>query len=107
LSDQEVPRLICRAMDERIEIEAELRKTGRLLVTEKGYPVVNPLLTELRKLDAQITTWLSLCGLTAVDRSARGFAEVERGAKGKLYSLRDRRRMAAGASVAPEVAEPD
>ena len=44
---------------------------------------------ELRDLEKQITTWLSLLGLTPTDRSRLGVAEVK--ARSKLEELADRR----------------
>jgi hypothetical protein len=48
---------------------------------------------DLRELEKQITTWLSLLGLTPTDRSRLGVAEVK--ARSTLEKLADRRQLRA------------
>ena len=50
---------------------------------------------DLRELEKQITTWLSLLGLTPTDRSRLGVAEVK--ARSTLEKLADRRQLRAAA----------
>lgn len=87
-SDGELLRLLCSTLDERTALLGDLRREGRTFVTDKGYRASHPALTELRKLDAQLTTWFGLLGLTASDRTRLGLAEVRR--VSKLEELRER-----------------
>lgn len=84
-SDYDVVLLICEALDER----TWLREMAR---TERDAKA----LAELRKLDAQLTTWLGLVGLTPADRTKLGLEVVK--SESKLADLRAR--------MAAQVAEP-
>jgi P27 family predicted phage terminase small subunit len=99
-TDYDLVALIARGMDERAWLVDCVENEGATFTTDKGYVGVHPALSELRKLDAQLTTWLGLGGLTPSDRSRLGFAEVKRASK--LADLRSR--MAEGKAVAPKVA---
>jgi hypothetical protein len=46
-----------------------------------GQRRANPLLSELRALEAQMTKYESLCGFTPTDRARLGYAEVKRASK--------------------------
>jgi len=87
-SDVELVRLICEALDDRARLREAVDVLGPVLFSEKGHPMANPAVTELRKLEAQLTAWLSLAGFTPSDRSRLGLSEVKRASK--LEELRTR-----------------
>lgn len=92
--------LLCDALDERDRLRDTVTTQGMVFMTDKGYLGVHPAQTELRKLDAQITSWLALLGLTPADRSRLGFAEVKRATK--LADLRARQESMAAAPPQPD-----
>lgn len=76
-SDEPTLRLACEAMDRRAELIARLQSDGYVLYTDKGYAYQHPAAGMLSNLEQQITKWLSLLGLTSIDRSKLGVAEVK------------------------------
>ncbi|WP_075740727.1 phage terminase small subunit P27 family [Actinoalloteichus sp. GBA129-24] len=78
-SDPIVVRQLCEAWDERHALREHLEAAGtegRWYTTANGQVVTHPSVTQLRALDAQITSWLAACGLTPSDRARLGLAEV-------------------------------
>lgn len=78
-TDPLVVRQLCEAWDERARLRTYLDQAGtagRWYETNAGQTVTHPAVTQLRQLDAQITSALSACGLTPSDRSRLGLAEV-------------------------------
>lgn len=78
--------LVAQAWDER----TELRKSARELPsdwTQGRY--VPAVLTRLERVERNLTSWLSMLGLSPIDRSRLGVAEVK--ARTKLEELRARR----------------
>ena len=63
-------------MDRRAEYVARLANDGYVLFTDRGYAYQHPIAGMLTALEAQITKWLSLLGLTPSDRGRLGVAEV-------------------------------
>ncbi len=76
-TDVENVRLLCEGMDRRAEFIARLANDGYVLFTDKGYAYQHPVVGMLNTLEAQITKWLSLLGLTPSDRGRLGVAEVK------------------------------
>ncbi len=76
---------LCEKMDKKYELKEKLAATDYVLFTDKGYAYANPLFGMLNTVENDIIKLLSLLGLTPVDRSKLGVAEVT--AKGKLAQL--------------------
>lgn len=82
-------RLYAEAADRRAELIARLQNDGDVLYTDKGYAYAHPAVGMLATLEKQMTSWLSLLGLTPADRTKLGLAEVQR--VSKLDELKARR----------------
>ncbi|MBX3031924.1 MAG: phage terminase small subunit P27 family [Chloroflexi bacterium] len=93
-SDIEQVRLLCEAMDRRADLMARLANDGYVLFTDKGYAYQHPAAGMLTALEAQITKWLSLLGLTPSDRGRLGVAEVK--AQSTLERIRAQRARSVG-----------
>jgi len=76
---------LCEKMDKKYELKEKLAATEYVLFTDKGYAYANPLFGMLNTVENDIVKLLSLLGLTPVDRSKLGVAEVT--TKGKLAQL--------------------
>ena len=76
---------LCEKMDRKYELQAKMAQSDFVLFTDKGYAYANPLFGMLNTVEGDIVKLLSLLGLTPVDRSKLGVAEVT--AKGKLAQL--------------------
>ena len=76
---------LCEKMDKKYELKQKLAATDYVLFTDKGYAYANPLFGMLNTVENDIVKLLSLLGLTPVDRSKLGVAEVT--TKGKLAQL--------------------
>lgn len=76
---------LCEKMDKKYELREKLAATDYVLFTDKGYAYANPLFGMLNTVEGDIVKLLSLLGLTPVDRSKLGVAEVT--TKGKLAQL--------------------
>ena len=76
---------LCEKMDKKYELKEKLAATDYVLFTDKGYAYANPLFGMLNTVENDIVKLLSLLGLTPVDRSKLGVAEVT--TKGKLAQL--------------------
>jgi P27 family predicted phage terminase small subunit len=76
---------LCEKMDKKYELKEKLAATNYVLFTDKGYAYANPLFGMLNTVENDIVKLLSLLGLTPVDRSKLGVAEVT--TKGKLAQL--------------------
>ena len=89
-SDYAILRMCAEAMDRRAFILRTLANDGWSIVTDKGYPYKHPLVGTLGELEAQITKWMSLLGMSPADRTRMGVAEVR--AVSKLEQLQARAR---------------
>lgn len=72
-------RRVCEAWDEGARLREYLDQGGlpaRWYETPAGQVVTHPAVTQLRAIDAQVTTWLSMLGFTPSDRARLGLAEV-------------------------------
>jgi P27 family predicted phage terminase small subunit len=76
---------LCEKMDKKYELREKLAATDYVLYTDKGYAYANPLFGMLNTVEGDIVKLLSLLGLTPIDRSKLGVAEVT--TKGKLAQL--------------------
>ena len=91
-SDRPTLRLLAEAYDRRAYMLRVLADEGWSVMTEKGYPYKHPLVSSLADLEKQMTSWLSLLGLTPADRSRLGVAEVKAASTlEKLRAARDKR----------------
>ena len=84
-SDSKLLIELCEKMDKKYELQAKMAKSEFVLFTDKGYAYANPLFVMLNTVEGDIIKLLSLLGLTPIDRSKLGVAEVT--AKGKLAQL--------------------
>jgi len=76
---------LCEKMDRKYALQAKLNASEFVLYTDKGYAYSNPLFGMLNTVENDIVKLLSLLGLTPIDRSKLGVAEVT--TKGKLAQL--------------------
>jgi len=76
---------LCEKMDRKYALKAKLDSSEFVLYTDKGYAYSNPLFGMLNTVENDIIKILSLLGLTPIDRSKLGVAEVT--TKGKLAQL--------------------
>ena len=82
--------LVAQAWDERRDLRRFLALEGYSDLFGKERPEMK----RLGVVEKQLTTWLSLLGLTTTDRSRLGVAEVK--VRTKLEELRERRESRAG-----------
>lgn len=82
---------IARAYDDIEEFRAEIKATGLIV---KGYTkdmlVANPLIKEVRQLEATIRKCLSMIGFSPTDRARLGIAEVK--LQSNIASLQEKTR---------------
>lgn len=76
-TDQSTLVLLCEKLDRRAELIAKLQASDYVLYTDKGYAYANPLVGMISTIETEITKLFSLMGLTPVDRSKLGVAEVQ------------------------------
>lgn len=76
-TDRPTVELAARLTDECAEIQREIAADGRVFVTEKGYPVINPLVGALSTSRKQLHSVLASLGYTPSDRTRMGLAEVK------------------------------
>lgn len=76
-TDQPTLVVLCEKLDRRAELIAKLQASDYVLYTDKGYAYANPLVGMLSTIETEITKMFSLMGLTPVDRSKLGVAEVK------------------------------
>lgn len=92
-TDLDILTRLCEAHDEREAMREQIAVDGYMVTGSMGQQRVNPLLSEVRALETQMTKYESLCGFTPSDRSRLGYAEVKRASK--LDELLARRNQAA------------
>jgi P27 family predicted phage terminase small subunit len=76
-TDRPTVELAARLVDECAEMARDIDETGRLHMTEKGYPVINPLVGALATSRKQLHSVLASLGYTPADRTRMGLAEVK------------------------------
>lgn len=69
---------IVRAYDDIEVFRAQVKKRGLYVSGYAGQVVANPLLKEIRVLEATIRTCLSKLGFSPADRASLGLAEIKR-----------------------------
>jgi P27 family predicted phage terminase small subunit len=82
--------LLVEKLDRRAEFIAKLQSSDFVLYTDKGYAYANPLVGMISTIENEITKLFSLLGLTSVDRSRLGVAEVA--TQSKLAKLAESRK---------------
>jgi P27 family predicted phage terminase small subunit len=88
-TDEPLVTMLCRAADE-VETLRELLRGEKLVTrTRAGVLRVHPAVGEIRTLERQMTTWLSLLGFTPTDRARLALGEVR--AVGELFDFLARR----------------
>lgn len=80
-TDVDLLTRLCEAHDEREAIRDAIAEEGYMVSGSQGQRRANPLLSELRALESQMTKYESLCGFTPTDRARLGYAEVKRASK--------------------------
>jgi len=68
---------LCEKTELKKELQEKLRKSDYVLYTDKGYAYANPLFGMLSTTTTEIVKLLSMLGLTPVDRTKMGVAEVK------------------------------
>ena len=72
-------------MSRQEQLKKEMKKSQFVLFTDKGYAYPNPLFGMLSTIETEIFKLLCQLGLTPVDRSKLGVAEVK--ARSKIQEL--------------------
>ena len=90
VSDEHLLTSLVEKMTRQKELAAEMKKSKFVLYTDKGYAYANPLFGMLSTIETEIFKLLCQLGLTPVDRSKMGVAEVK--ARTKLEELLSQKR---------------
>lgn len=88
-TDAPLVLMLAEAADERAQLRDDVAKHGHTWVSPTGSARLNPSAAQLRAVEAQITAWLSMLGLTPTDRARLGLLEVK--ARGHLEELQRRK----------------
>jgi len=76
---------LCEKLDRKRELQKQLKDSNFVLYTDKGYAYANPLFGMLSTTETEVFKLLCQLGLTPVDRSKLGVAEVK--ARSKIQEL--------------------
>lgn len=85
VTDEPLLTSLVEKMTRQKELSKELKKSQFVLYTDKGYAYANPLFGMLSTIETEIFKLLCQLGLTPVDRSKMGVAEVK--ARTKLEEI--------------------
>lgn len=85
VTDEALLTSLVEKMARQKQLSKELKKANFLLFTDKGYAYANPLFSMLSTVETEIFKLLCQLGLTPVDRSKMGVAEVK--ARTKLEEI--------------------
>lgn len=85
ITDEPLLTSLIEKMSRQKELQAQLKKSTFVLYTDKGYAYANPLFGMLSTIETEIFKLLCQLGLTPVDRSKMGVAEVK--ARTKLEEI--------------------
>ncbi len=85
VTDESLLTALIEKMSRQKQISKELKKANFVLYTDKGYAYANPLFGMLSTIETEIFKLLCQLGLTPVDRSKMGVAEVK--ARTKLEEI--------------------
>ena len=89
-SDQGLLVSLCEKIERRDKMVEQMANDQFVIVTDKGYPVANPLVGMLSTIETDIVKMMSLLGLTPTDRTRLGIAEVKaQSTLEKLRALKD------------------
>jgi len=77
VTDEPLLTSLIEKMTRQKKIARELKKSAFVLYTDKGYAYPNPLFGMLSTIETEIFKLLCQLGLTPVDRSKMGVAEVK------------------------------
>lgn len=76
---------LCEKIELKKDLQRKLDASDYVLYTDKGYAYANPLFGMLSTTTSEIVKLLSMLGLTPVDRTKMGVAEVK--ARSKIEEL--------------------
>lgn len=85
VTDEPLLTSLVEKMSRQKELQKQLKKSAFVLYTDKGYAYANPLFGMLSTIETEIFKLLCQLGLTPVDRSKMGVAEVK--ARTKLEEI--------------------
>lgn len=85
VTDEHLLTSLVEKMTRQKELAKEMKKSAFVLYTDKGYAYANPLFGMLSTIETEIFKLLCQLGLTPVDRSKMGVAEVK--ARTKLEEI--------------------
>ena len=84
-TDGKVLLELCEKIELKKDLQRKLNESEYVLYTDKGYAYANPLFGMLSTTTTEIVKLLSMLGLTPVDRTKMGVAEVK--ARSKIEEL--------------------
>lgn len=76
-TDEKVLIELCEKIELKKDLQRKLNESEYVLYTDKGYAYANPLFGMLSTTTSEIVKLLSMLGLTPVDRTKMGVAEVK------------------------------
>ncbi len=85
VTDEPLLTALVEKMSRQEQLKKEMKKSQFVLYTDKGYAYANPLFGMLSTIETEIFKLLCQLGLTPVDRSKLGVAEVK--ARSKIQEL--------------------
>lgn len=85
VTDEPLLTSLVEKMSRQEQLKKEMKKSQFVLFTDKGYAYPNPLFGMLSTIETEIFKLLCQLGLTPVDRSKLGVAEVK--ARSKIQEL--------------------
>ena len=85
VTDEPLLTSLVEKMSRQEQLKKEMKKSQFVLYTDKGYAYANPLFGMLSTIETEIFKLLCQLGLTPVDRSKLGVAEVK--ARSKIQEL--------------------
>ena len=85
VTDEHLLTSLVEKMTRQKELSKQMKKSQFVLYTDKGYAYANPLFGMLSTIETEIFKLLCQLGLTPVDRSKMGVAEVK--ARTKLEEI--------------------
>lgn len=85
VTDEPLLTTLIEKLTRQKQIQKELKKSKFVLYTDKGYAYANPLFGMLSTIETEIFKILCQLGLTPVDRTKMGVAEVK--ARTKLEEI--------------------
>lgn len=90
-TDIKIVQRLCEGYQEEYDLRRLLDDEPRWVEGQRGGLVAHPGYLQLRQLEANITRWESLCGLTPSDRGRLGYAQVKTASKLQEFLERQKR----------------